>query len=65
MDWKLVVGEKKVILNAALERTWYYVFSENLVSVKYVCAWKVPFRTDKGVQKSLENIYVVERFLCG
>lgn len=64
MDWKLVVGEKKVILNAALERTWY-VFSENLVSVKYVCAWKVQFRTDKGVQKSLENIYVVECFLCG
>lgn len=51
---------KNIILNAALERTWHYVFSANLVSVKKLCAWKVQFRADKGVQKTLENIYVVE-----
>lgn len=60
MDWELVEGQKKKLSNLKcnLERTWYYVLGESPVSVKYVCGWKIHFRMDKGVHKTLENFYV-------
>lgn len=60
--WKLLEGGKKIqaILNATLERTWYYILSESPISVKYVCGWKIQLRIDEGMHKTVENIYVFE-----